>query len=382
MKIVFVESYPQVVYGQQRTLLSLLETARKAGHHSLVACTAEGPFVNAVREAGEETVILPYPSHLATYGGAIYRYGWRRKAGMAWQLVGYVRQLRQWLKAQRPSVVFCNDMRGLLTMGVAARMAGIPVIIWDKLDKPHGILDWFQLPLTQLNIIISDAVRVKYPKQQQRWFQKRIHKVHEGVDLERYSAHISVREPLGLTNDHIVLAMVGSISERKGQDRLMRLIPQLAEYYPQLRVLLVGDPDESARDYFMDLPNRDHPNVMHVGFRDDIPAVMQSIDSLLILSRQEGMGMVIVEAMAAGKPVIGTRAGGIPEVVVDGETGLLVEGDDDDALLEAIATLCDDAVARRRMGEAGRARAEAHFDRPKQHARVIELMEQLVETQG
>lgn len=382
MKIVFVESYPQVIYGQQRTLLSLLGSARKAGHQSLVACTAEGPFVDALHEAGEESAILPYPSHLATYGGAIYRYGWRRKAGMAWQLVGYVRQLRQWLKQQRPDVVFCNDMRGLLTMGVAARSAGIPVVKWDKLDKPHGILDWFQLPLTQLNIIISDAVRVKYPKQQQRWFQKRIHKVHEGVDLERFSAHISVREPLGLTNDHIVLAMVGSISERKGQDRILCLIPQLAERYPHLRVLLVGEPDENSHDYFNRLPNRDHPQVIQAGFRDDMPAVMHSIDALLILSRQEGMGMVIVEAMAAGKPVIGTRAGGIPEVVVDGETGLLVEGDDDDALLEAIATLCDDAETRRCMGETGRARAEAHFDRPRQHARVIELMEQLVEAQG
>ncbi|KGA02101.1 hypothetical protein KP05_08855 [Cobetia amphilecti] len=108
---------------------------------------------------------------------------------------------------------------------------------------------------------------------------------------------------------------------------------------------------------------------------------MFSIDCLLILSRQEGMGQVTVEAMASGKPVIGTKAGGIPEVVIHGETGLLIEGDDDEALIDAIAWLCENPVKRQKMGAAGRARVQSCFDRPKQHAKVIELMEQIIENQ-
>lgn len=380
MKIVFVESYPQVVYGQQRTLLSLLNVAKNRQHSVLVVCTAEGPFCDELRKIELEPAILPYPSHLSTYGGAIYRYGWRRKLSMLKQLAGYVLNLRQWLKSQRPDMVFCNDMRGLLTMGLAARLAGIPVVIWDKLDKSHGMLDWFQLPLVKLNIIISDAVKKKYPGWQKLLFSKRIVKIYNGAYLERYHNIPDVRHQLGLTSAHVALAMIGSINQRKAQDRILRIIPELLQRCPQARVLLIGEPDDNSQTFYASLPNLDHPCVIQTGFRSDIPAVMNSIDVLLILSRQEGMGQVTVEAMAAGKPVIGTRSGGIPEVVIDGETGFLVDGDDDAALLAAIEKLCRNIQLRQQMGRAGRERAKAYFDRPKQHVKVIEIIEMMGET--
>lgn len=379
MKIIFVESYPQVVYGQQNTLLSLLGVATEHRHESLVVCTAEGPFCDELRNIGLEPAILPYPSHLSTYGGAIYRYGWRRKLSMLKQLAGYVLNLRQWLKSHRPDVVFCNDMRGLLTMGVAARLAGIPVVIWDKLDKPHGVLDWFQLPLVKLNIIISDAVKKKYPAWQKLLFSKRIVKVYDGAYLDRFYNIPDVRHELGLKPEHVALAMVGSINQRKAQDRLLRIVPELVQRCPQTRVLLIGEPDDNSQPFYASLPNLDHPCVIQTGFRSDMPAVMRSIDILLILSRQEGMGLVTVEAMAAGKPVIGTRSGGIPEVVIDDETGFLVDGDDDAALLAAIEKLCYSKELREKMGLAGRERAQACFDRPKQHGKVIKMMEKLGE---
>lgn len=379
MKIVFVESYPQVVYGQQKTLLSLLNVAKNRQHSTLVVCTAEGPFCDELRKIELEPAILPYPSHLSTYGGAIYHYGWRRKLSMLKQLADYVLNLRQWLKLQRPDMVFCNDMRGLLTMGVAARLAGIPVLIWDKLDKPHGVLDWFQLPLVKLNVIISDAVKKKYPAWQKLLFSKRIVKIYNGAYLDRFYNIPDVRHEFGLEPGHIALAMVGSINQRKAQDRLLRIVPELEQRCPQVRVLLIGEPDDNSQPFYASLPNLDHPCVIQTGFRSDMPAVMNSIDILLILSRQEGMGQVTVEAMAAGKPVIGTCSGGIPEVVIDEKTGFLVDGDDDAALLTAIERLYDSKELREKMGQAGRERAQACFDRPIQHAKVIKMMEKLGE---
>ncbi|SDK79208.1 Glycosyltransferase involved in cell wall bisynthesis [Franzmannia pantelleriensis] len=379
MNILCVESYPQAIYGQQKTLLSLLTLAESEGHSVSVVCTDAGPFCNEVENLGVPVAICNYPSRLAQYGGAIYRYGLLDKLALYGQLCGYVVSLRRFILEHQFDVVFCNDMRGLLTMGVAARLCGVPVVIWDKLDKPHGMLDWFQLPVASLNVIISDAVTKKYPVWQRRFFSSRIHSISDGVILNHFLGVSEDRESLCLETQHVALAMIGSISERKAQDRLLRVVPELVSQCPEARIVLVGQPDSHSQDYYRDLPNLAHPAVTHAGFRSDMPAVMNSIDVLVILSRQEGMGLVIVEAMAAGKPVIGTRAGGIPEVVVDGETGILVEGDDDAALLDAITTLCGDAELRERMGRAGRARAEAHFDRRKQHRRVIELMESLLE---
>ncbi|MBA2780245.1 glycosyltransferase family 4 protein [Billgrantia kenyensis] len=381
MHILFVESYPHVMYGQQRTLLYLLEVACQEGHTVQVLSTERGVFADHVESMGQSVICCGYPERLSQYGGAIYRYGFRDKLLTQWQAFSYIKTLRDFLLNQEEhiDIVFCNDMRGLLTMGVAARLCGIPAVIWDKLDKPHGVLDWFQLPIADLNIIISDAVLKKYPAWQKRWYKRKIHKIHDGCAKLDGSGG-DVRKYWGIEPSDVLLTMVGSITPRKGQDRLLRILPELITSCPNIKVLLVGEADDTATKYCQTLPNIDHPSVIRTGYIDNIAPIMSSIDVLLLLSRQEGLGLVAVEAMSAGKPVVGTRTGGIPEVVIDGETGLLVEGGDDAALLEALTTLCHDPRLRERMGQAGRVRAETHFDRHRQHRRVVELMCSLVES--
>lgn len=371
--ILFVESYPHVMFGQQRTLLSLLAGCASAGIEPQVAATSEGVFVDEVRSRGVPVSILPYPDLLSSYGGAIYGYrGWRRLR-MFRQLAGYVLAIRRTLKSLGIGGVFCNDMRGLLTIGLAARSLGLPVMIWDKLDKPHGWLDWLQLPLVRKNLIISDAVRTKYPAWQQKLFRGRIHKIFNGADLGRLDGARAIRDELPGEPQDVLLALVGSINARKGHDRILSIWPQITQLCPNVRLLVIGEaPGDEDRAYLAGLPNRDHPRVHFLGMRSDVPDLMRSIDVLLMPSRHEGMGQVTVEAMAARVPVIGANAGGIPEVVADGETGFVVEGDDPADWLAAIRTLAESAELRKRMGEAGRLRAEREFDRPVQMAKVLQ----------
>jgi glycosyltransferase involved in cell wall biosynthesis len=271
--------------------------------------------------------------------------------------------------------VYCNDMRGLLTVGLAAVTLGIPVVTWDKLDKPHGWLDWLQLPLVRANPVIAEAVTVKYPAWQRRHYADRVRVVPEGVEISRFDSITADRGRLPGAPDDIRLGIVGSITVRKGQDRVLAVFQRALSTHPALRLLIVGETAGSAEDaaYLASLPLREHQRVHFLGQQADIPAIMKALDLLLVPSRHEGMGLVIVEAMAAGRPVIGARAGGIPEVIVDGETGLLFEGDSPDDLLRCICLLADDASLRRRMGQAGRARAEAHYDRATQHRKILEI---------
>lgn len=372
-KILFVESYPHVMFGQQRTMLSLLETCPNTGVDPMVAVTGEGPFVEEVRRRAVPVTILPYPGLLSSYGGAIYGYrGWRRLR-MLGQLASYVMAIRRTLKSLGIDGVFCNDMRGLLTVGLAARSLGLPVMIWDKLDKPHGWLDWLQLSLVSRNLIISDAVKTKYPEWQKKLFTHRIHKIPDGADLARFDDARSIRQELpGATGD-VLLAIVGSITERKGHDRIFSVWPDLMQTCPEARLLVIGEisGNETDAQYAAQLTNREHPRIHFLGMRDDVPELMRSIDILLVPSRHEGMGLVIVEAMAAQIPVIGANAGGIPEVVVDGETGLIVDGDDRSGWLAAMSRLVASPELRARMGRAGRRRAENEFNRPVQMAKVM-----------
>ncbi|TWT80125.1 GDP-mannose-dependent alpha-(1-6)-phosphatidylinositol monomannoside mannosyltransferase [Planctomycetes bacterium CA13] len=374
--ILLVESYPQVIAGQQRTMMSLLSHAAAAGVSPTVLLPGGGLFTDRLAADGWDTCVVPYPESLGRYGGAIYRDGIGKRAAVVRDVGRYVMSLRRELKRIRPAAVFCNDMRGLLTVGVAAKSLGIPNITWDKLDKPHGILDWFQLPLVKRNPIISGPVAGKYPAWQRRWYKDRISIVPDGVDFEKYQGVEPIRESLGLAEQEVVFGIVGTVTQRKGHDLLFAALDDVANQHPNTKLLVIGSWTDTAEDrtFYETLPERDRSSIQFLGRRDDIAALMQSIDVLVIPSRFEGLGLVILEAMACGKPVIGSRVGGIAETVVDGVTGLLFENEDIAGLRDAMLRLVDDPALRRQMGAAGRERARIHYNRSEKMMQIWELV--------
>jgi len=380
-RILFVESYPHVIFGQQKTMLTLLQKCQGTQIEAIAGVTAEGPFVKTVRQLGLEIIFFNYPKLLANYGGAIYRYQGLRKLSFGWQVLKYIYAIRQQLQEQKIQAVFCNDMRGLLTVGIAARSCNIPVMIWDKLDRPHGWLDYLQLPLTNTIAFISESVKTKFPTWQLRRYHQKLHTVPNGANIVQFDMTPPIkRQALGIEEQDIVFAIVGSITPRKGQDRLLTLVPRLVKQIPHAKIMIIGAEAGSEEDkiYLENLPNRQHPNVHFLGLRQDVPAIMHTIDALIIPSRYEGMGQVIAEAMACRKPVVGARAGGIQEVIVDGETGFLFEGDNSEQLLMALVKLGHSSELRTKMGEAGRQRVEKFYDRSVQMDKIIALLTTMV----
>lgn len=374
--ILLVESYPQVMAGQQRTMLSLLSHAQSEGVSPTVMMPGGGVFADRLAADGWDTCIIPYPESLKRYGGAIYRDGLRQRAAVVRDVGRYILRLRRELQRLRPAAVFCNDMRGLLTVGVAAKSLGIPNITWDKLDKPHGILDWFQLPLVKRNPIISGPVANKYPAWQRRWYRDRISLVPNGVDFDRFQNVTPIRDALGFSDSDVVFGIVGTVCHRKAHDVLLEAFAEIADSHPHARVVAVGSWADSAEDeaFHAELIARQAPRFQFLGQRDDLPEVMASIDVLVIPSRFEGLGQVTLEAMASGKPVIGSRVGGIAEAVIDNETGLLFENEDVGGLRDAMLRLVADAQRRTQMGAAGRQRAKVHYSREEKMRQIWGLI--------
>jgi glycosyltransferase involved in cell wall biosynthesis len=152
-----------------------------------------------------------------------------------------------------------------------------------------------------------------------------------------------VREAFGVRAEEVLVTCVARLVERKGHEDLLRA-------GAGFRLLFVGDGPFRRR-----LEGR---GAILAGWREDTAEIVAASDVVALASRfGEGCPNAVLEAMAAGKPVVATRAGGTPEVVVDGETGFLVPPEDPKALRSALETLAADPALRRRMGEAGRARA-------------------------
>jgi glycosyltransferase involved in cell wall biosynthesis len=180
---------------------------------------------------------------------------------------------------------------------------------------------------------------------------------------------------LGLPAGAIVFGFVGRWEIQKGVWELAQAWPRVAAVLPHAHLVVVGwgPLEREFRDAL-----RDAPRVLDLGFREDIPELMKAFDVLVAPFHNEGFGLVLAEAMAAGVPVVAARAGAIPELIEDGAEGRLARVEDAAALASAMVELGSDAELRARMGAAGYARVRRDFSWERMIEGHEELLRELV----
>lgn len=192
----------------------------------------------------------------------------------------------------------------------------------------------------------------------------KIETLYNGIDLEKYrsaSSREKSRERLGLHDKSIVLGTVGSLFEVKGLPYLLEATVILKDKYPHLSLLIAGEGNrEDSLKTLADQLNLGD-TVRFLGFRDDIPDILQAVDIYVCSSISEGLSLSILEAMALSKPIVATNVGGNPELIVDGDNGFLVPAKDSARLAGAIADLIDSPEKELQFGTRSRDIVEKRF---------------------
>ncbi len=194
--------------------------------------------------------------------------------------------------------------------------------------------------------------------------EQRVDVIYNGVEAsgaappERASA---LRAEMGLKEFEHVIGAVGSLYPVKGHIHLIRALPEILRVFPRTLLLLVGqgELEQSLKAEAARL--RLGEQVRFLGFRGDVPMILSLLDAFVLPSHSEGLSMALLEAMAAGKPAVATRVGGNPEVVVEGETGFLVEPESPESIAERVVRLLRDKAQATRMGERARRRVQEKF---------------------
>lgn len=186
-------------------------------------------------------------------------------------------------------------------------------------------------------VVVTDKLLPNFP-------QKKRRVIRNGLDLSRFRADTRQRETVrrnyGITNDQILVATVGRLSKEKNQDLLIRAALRIAPYQPKLRFLIAGSGPEEAKLKELIRQKGGENNIIMAGQVDDIAPLYQAMDIFVLCSLTEGVPLTILEAMAARVPVITTRVGGIPEIIDDNRSGILINSEDETALAEKIGDLC------------------------------------------
>lgn len=275
------------------------------------------------------------------------------------------------LRRFRADVILTMTKKDVRLTGPVARLLAVPVVVRHANDRGlrrgfyHRLLyGW--LPAS--HVANSHATRATLLASAHWLDPDRVRVIHNGVDTERFTCAAA---QLDLPTDATVFGFFGRFDERKGVLDLAAAWPAVRTSVPGAQLVMVGTgalEDELHRRF------EGMPDVHWLGHRRDVPALMKAVDCVLVPSHWEGFGLVAVEAMAAGRPVIAANASSLPEIVRDGVDGILIEPAAPDALASAMIRLARDPALRTRMGAAGAERADRVFS----HDGMVDAYEDLL----
>lgn len=303
---------------------------------------------------------------------------------------GGYRRLRRHLRAVAPDLVHTHLGASDVVGGLVARSLGIPVV-----STVH-VMEWPRTPANDVRVQLISAARrrtmarvIGVSEPAKRWLldhrwgrPEQLVTVYNGVaGVPRLGSGREIRRALGIADDALVVTMLSILREAKGHDLGIAAIVGLRERFPNVHLLIVGD--GPARATLSALAEA-HPGVVTLaGHRDDVMEVLDAADMLLHPSRIDAFPGALLEAMAAGLPVVATAVGGIPEIVEDGVTGVLVPAPATPAMLQdAVGPLLADARLREALGRRARQRFDAEFSVERWVGRLRALYEDVLREDG
>jgi glycosyltransferase involved in cell wall biosynthesis len=262
-------------------------------------------------------------------------------------------------------VIIANSGREYWPAAIAAKIAGTKVVfIRHQMDRLKKTTCW--LVNKHIDRVVAVSGAVKDALIESGISHKKIDVIYNSIPLERFNPGMvernAVRRELGLDDNNIVMGTVGKLHQGKGVFELLSAAHRLAEEYPNVRLIYVGDGPERTRLEQEAQRLSMNDKVIFPGVRKDIERMYAAIDIFVLPSTcREAFGMVLIEAMAMGKPVIATTMGGIPEIVDNDVNGLLVPPHNPDAIAHAMARYIEDSEFTWKVALEGRKKVEQKF---------------------
>ena len=353
--ILFVQSSADL-YGSDRCLISIASGLSKKGYKISVVVPYYGDLIKPLESAGIRTWVL----EPVVFRKQILRKP-RKVAGLVFETPRSVRELARLIRSEHVDVIHSNT--GVVIGGaLAAKKCNLPHIwhireIFSEFDKAWRFYELLIGHYSTRILCISDAVRNQFRASSTK---NKLDVIYDGLDIpalrEEQLENVKNKEH----NHPFRIICVGRINPPfKGQDVLVGAMRRLLDRGIEAELILLGDVfpgRELYKEGLIDQIRSMHleNSVTLAGFQDEINPWIDNADLVIVPSRhKEPFGIVVLEALARGKPVVASKTGGIPEIINDGQNGILVPPGDEYALSEAILKLYQDPELRSKLGYAG-----------------------------
>ncbi len=362
--------------GAQDNTLITVERLNRERYSVALMCAPDGEWVQRAREIpGLDLIFVP---------NLIQKINLLKDFAAFWNIYKYIR------RGQFEIVHTHSSKPGFLGR-IAARIAGVPIIIHTIHGFPFN--DFMNPFLRKIFILIerllthfSDCLVTVSKLNLEKAVKLRIAKrqkfvnIYSGIDFKKFDIKVDVkskRSEIGIVDGRTVVGMVGRLSQQKAPWNFIKSVPHVLERYKNAVFLIVGDGElmSEMKKLACDLGIND--NVLFLGFRDDLPEILRILDIYVLTSQWEGLGRSLTEAMYVGCPVIATGVEGVPELVQNDETGVLVPVNDPVALSKEINKMLLDKEKRNRLGRMASLRINQSFKANIMVKKIDELYQRL-----
>jgi len=349
--------------GQNQVLVTVLGL-RTAGHRATLVAHPNGELR---RRAQEGLDLVPLAPRM------------EMDLGSAWKLSRIVKQLR-------PQIVHAHDPHGVALAALALSMSTLPMkpplVAARRVDfhlKGNALSRW---KYRQVDCFICASEAIRRILVSDGIPEEKTVTVHEGIDL----GHVQAAPPANphqefwLPHHAPIVGNVAALVPHKGQRYLIDAAALVVREVPDARFLIAG---EGELRPMLERQIKDHRLEKHVllaGFRPDVLSLLKSFDVFVLSSTTEGLGTSLLDAMACSKPIVATTAGGIPEIVEDKVTGLLVPPRDPESLAQAIVRVLKDPQLRQRYGAAGLARVQERYSADRMVQQTLEVYRRVAQS--
>lgn len=352
--------------GGEIAILSLARALDGMRYNPIVILASDGPLAGEFERSGIETHILSLDPSVVETRKDTLRLTSVLRIKQVWLVLLYAFRLARWTQGRNIDIIHTNSLKSDIYGGLAGRLARIPVIwhVRDNIGDPYlpqfaaRIFRFLARHIPSFVVANSESTlrTLRIPD------SNRTAVAYSGVTsiVEHPSADTA-------WPDAPVVALIGRIAEWKGQHVFIRAASEVLRKYPRTRFWIIGSPLFGEEEYEASLHTlagelQIEECVEFLGFRNDVQSLLNDVSIVVHASiSPEPFGQVVVQGMAAGKPVIATNGGALPEIVIPGQTGMLVPMGDSAALADALQWMFAHRADARAMALAGHERVRTHF---------------------
>ncbi len=353
--------------GLEMAILKWNQILSEKGHKNTTICTPNSPLAEALKE--EAFPVIEWDS--ALYFAPDFTWKLRKLVKQKKYDVVVLQNLRDlWIVSPALYKIKKTKLVGFCQMLVNVKKKDpLHQLVYRRLDHLLTLTDWQQGALSPY-LPVRDGIFATIPN----FVDTRVYHPHHRSENFRYK--------YGFSEDDFVIGIIGRIDQQKGQLELLKAFAKISKTFTKAQLLIAGEPtkgEPQQENYFSHIKAQVTKNgldkkVHFIGFQKETNVLTANLDLFVLASHQETFGYVVVEAMASGVPVLGTKAGGVPEILENGDCGFLCQPKDWEDMANQLEQILTQSEEREKKAHRGLERARSFYDREKVYQRFIKLI--------